>query len=313
MNTSLLLLRPARVLALGLALLAPLHATTVGVLLKGRSDFWNEVEKGAIDAGKKLGVEVVVKAPLSESDIAVQVQLMNALAAQGVQAIVIAPNSREALAAPAAAAAARGIKIVVADSALAGDFVFVGTNQTEAGTAAGKLLATLVGANDEVSFLRHSQTSGATNLRETSALAALRAVYPAITVNRDIFSGSEAGAEVEKAGLLLARHPNTKAVLASGTPGTMAMLQVLQDRKLAGAVKLVGFGFNLNAEVASAIEHDALQGWVAQLPREVGARAVETAVKLVKGEPTPRDVACEFLVVTKQNLKEPRVAALLTP
>lgn len=300
--------------ALAVAVCLPLTAaTTVGVVLKGRSAFWSAMEKGVVDAARKDGAEAIVKSPLNESDIAVQIQLLNALVAQGVQAIVIAPNSKDALVAPVAAAQARGIKIVVVDSALNAEHVFVGTNHTDAGTAAGKLLATLVTEADEVSFLKHSQTSGATNLREASALTALRAAHPKLVVHRDIFSGTEGGLETEKARLLLTQHPNTKAVLASGTPGTMAMLKVLTEKQLGGKVKLVGFGFDLNPEVAAAIENNVLQGWVAQLPREIGAKAVETALKLVRGESVAARVASEFLVVTKENLRDARVQALLTP
>jgi ABC-type sugar transport system substrate-binding protein len=86
------------------------HAAKVGVLLKGRGEFWSAMEKGAIAEAKKSGAELIIKAPLSESDISVQIQMLNALVAQNIEALVIAPSSKEALAAPVAAAAAKGIK-----------------------------------------------------------------------------------------------------------------------------------------------------------------------------------------------------------
>ena len=288
-------------------------APKIGVLLKGHSPFWSAVEKGALESGQKLGVDVIVKAPMSETDIAVQVQLLNALGAQGITALVIAPCSKEALAAPVAALAARGIKIVVIDSALDGNAspVFVATDQQAAGEAAGQLLATLVHDTDEVSFLKHSQTSGATAQREAGALTALRAAHPKVAVHGDIYASSERDVEVEKAELLLATYPATKAILASGTPGTMAMLHVLQEKKLAGTVKLVGFGFNLNPEVAAAIEGGSLQGWIAQLPKDVGTQGVTCALALLKGETVAPVVHADFVAVTKSNLKDAKVQALL--
>src|ERR1044072_5606407 len=73
-------------------LLAPslFAASKIGVLLKARSPFWAAIEKGALETGEKLGVTVISKAPLAESDISVQIQMLNALGAQGVEAIVIA-------------------------------------------------------------------------------------------------------------------------------------------------------------------------------------------------------------------------------
>lgn len=289
-----------------------MQAAKVGVLFKGRSDFWSAMEKGAVAEGKRLGAEVIVKSPLAESDISVQIQLLNALVGQGIQALVIAPSSKDALAAPVAAAAAKGVKIVIIDSPLEGSSaVFVATNNTDAGTAAGKLLASLISESDEVSFLKHSQSSAAAGLREASAYAAIRQIHPKIVVNRDIFSGTESGHEAEKAALLLTQHPNSKAVFASGTSGTSAMLKVLTEKNLAGSIKLVGFGFNLNPTIAAAIESGAMQGWIAQLPEDIGARGVSAALSLINGEAVPEKIYCDFLVVTKANLKDPKVQALL--
>src|SRR4051794_7911444 len=72
----------------------------IGVLLKTRNAYWQAVEKGALAAGQKVGAEVVVKSPISESDVSVQIQMINALVAQGINALVIAPCSKGALAAP---------------------------------------------------------------------------------------------------------------------------------------------------------------------------------------------------------------------
>jgi len=289
-------------------------APKIGVLLKGRNaPFWAVVEKSALETGQQLGVDVVVKMPMTEADVSVQIQLLNALAAQGANAIVIAPINKEALAVPIASIAVRGIKIVVIDTPLSGNAapVFVGTDQEAAGRAAGKLLATLVSDTDEVSIFKHSQTSGATASREIGALAAFREVHAKSIVHSDIFASAEAGVEARQAALLLATHPATKAVLASGTPGTMAMLQVLAARAPAGQVKFVGFGFNLNEEVAAALEAGILHGWIAQQPREIGLRGVETAIDLLDGKTVPPVVSIDVFVVTKANLHEPSTQALL--
>ena len=206
---------------LALLLLTPALGSAgpkIGVLLKGRSAFWSAVEKGAVENGQKLGAEVIVKAPLAESDVSVQIQLLSALAAQGIEALVIAPCSQTALAAPVAALAVKGVKVVVIDSALDGPgaTVFVATDHRAAGEAAGKLLATLVSETDEVSFLKHSQTSGAAGLREAGALASLREAHAKQPIHADIYASSEADAEAEKAALLLTNYPATKAIIASG-------------------------------------------------------------------------------------------------
>jgi ribose transport system substrate-binding protein len=313
-------LRTTGVLALAACITASAAgAPKVGVLLKAKSSFWNAAEAGAVTAGETLGAEIISKAPMREADISVQIQFLNGLVAEGVNAIVIAPSSRELLVEPIAAAMAKGVKVVVIDTELA-DAVgttFVGTDQTEAGRAAGRLLAGLIADGDEVAIFKHSQTSGATALRETGALEVMRETRPGLVFHANVYAsseaGGEAGGELKRAAFLLQRYPKTKAILASSTPGTMGMLQVLQEKGLAGSIRFVGFGFNLNPTVAEAIESGAMDGWVAQLPGEMGSLGVRTALQLLEGKSLPPVVNTEFVVVTKSNLADPKIQALLGP
>lgn len=301
------------VCACGLLAAAPLQAgPKIGVLLKGTSAFWSAVADGCRDAARPAGAELIVRQPVSESDIDVQIRLLDELVADHVEALVIAPCSSTALSAPVSAAAAKGIKIVVIDSPLDVDVpAYIATNHTNAGRAAGHLLATLINADDQVCILRHSHTGGATLLRESSAYAAMCAVHPGIVVHRDIYSGTVSGQEVTQALLLLKKYPATKAILASGTPGTMAMLQALKETGKAGTIKFVGFGFNLNPTVEAALESGAMSGWIAQLPGDVGSRGVKAALDLLAGRRVPEVTFCDFLVITKANLHDPKVQALL--
>jgi ribose transport system substrate-binding protein len=311
---------PARALitAALLALVVPLTAAPkIGVLMKARGEpgsFWGALEQGATEAGKQAGAEILVKAPPSETEISIQIQYLNALAAQGAQAIVIAPINKEALAVPIASVAIKGVKVVVIDTPLTGNAapVFIGTDHEAAGKAAGTFLSTLIGDTDEIGLFRNSQASGATVQRDNGALAAIRGAHPNAVVFGEIYASSEPGKEQEKAVMLLEKHPNMKAILATGTPGTLAMLKVLQDKKLDGKIKLVGFGFNLSPNVAAAIESGAMSAWIAQLPKDIGAKGVNSAISLLKGETVPPIVYTDFLVITKDNLKDPKVQALLS-
>jgi ribose transport system substrate-binding protein len=271
------------------------------------------MQKGAESAGAKLGAEVIVKAPMNESDIAVQIRFLQSLDSLGIQALVIAPTNKDSLAGPVAALAAKGVKIVVVDSPLSGSSgsVFVGTDQKAAGAAAGQALAGLVTDGDEVGFLKHSQTSGATMERENGALEKLRSVHSGVVIHGDIFASAEPGREPEQAALLLSNYPGVKAVFASGTPGTMAMLDVLSQRPQKGAIKFIGCGYNLNPAVVTAINSGVMTAWIAQLPQDVGYKGVESALALVNGQTVSAVVSTDFLVITKDNLSDPKVQALL--
>jgi ribose transport system substrate-binding protein len=288
----------------------------VGLLLKGRTGFWEEIAKGAKEAGDKAGLDVIPKFALTEDNAATQIQLLHALVAQGVDAIVIAPNHEKILSEPVALAAARGIKIVVVDSPLAGGkWPFVGTDQTAAGEAAGHLLAKLAGDTNEVAFFRASeiQSGGATEQREKGAASSLLKEHPSIVIRGNIYSGGDLTIATERASVLLEKYPEAKVVFASGSVGTLAMVHAIEQRHLEGTVKLVGFGYNLSPEVQTALEHGSLHGWVSQLPRDVGVKASEIAAALIKGDNVPPVAKTDFVIITKENVKEPKIQALLAP
>ena len=313
------LMKPLRLLlpllfCLFAAVSAPADPLKIGVLLKGKNDFWVAVAKGASQAGQKLGVEVIVKSPPTEADVGIQVRLLGILASEGIQALVIAPCNKDALARPVAALAAKGVKIVVIDSPLSGSagYVFVGTDQKAAGQAAGRLVAGLVTEGDEVAILRHVQGGGAPEMRESAALAAILAAHPNLVVHGDIYASSVPGLEGDRSRLLLSKYPQVKAIFASGSPGAMAMLKVLTETGGNSSAKLVGGRFNLNPQVVAGIKSGKLAGWIAQLPEDVGIKGVESAQALVNSQTVPAVVPTKFLVVTQDNLADPEVQRLLS-
>lgn len=300
-------------LALGAAGLAAARGgPTVGVLLKGDTEFWSAVEAGCREAARSAGAAVVVRKPKLESDIAGQIRLLAEFTPATTSALIIAPCSSTELSAPVAKLAAQGVKIVVIDSPLDVDMpAYIATNHTNAGEAAGRLLGALVGPGDEVSILRHTRTGGATLLRESSAYAAIYGAHPGIVVHRDLYGGEVPGQEVQRAKALLEKYPRTKAVLCSSTPVTMGMLQALQETGKAGAIKFVGFGFNLSPVVADAIDRGVLSGWIAQLPNDIGRKGMNAALALLHHKPVSEVVYCDFRVITKANLHTPETQGLL--
>ncbi len=303
--------------AVALSVVSLPAAPKIGVLLKGRTDFWKEMEKGIQEGAQKEHAEVVVKAPPSEDNVGVQIRLLEAMAEEGMAALIVAPTDKKALAAPVAALVKKGVKVIAIDSPLEGDDVtaFVGTDQVAAGAAAGKLIGTLVGDTDEVAFFKASETQsgGATEQREAGATTALKATHPQISIHGNFYAGGNPDVALARAGQLLQRYPKVKVVFASSTVGTLSMLHALQERKLTGSVKLIGFGYNLNAEIDRALQKDEIAGWIAQLPREVGRKAVETAVAVLNGGQVQPVVHTDYLVVTPANVKEAKVQALLSP
>ena len=111
------------------------------------SAYWQTLLAGAEAAATDFGVTVGTFGPTSETDIAGQVQLVENSVSRGVDAIVIAPSSSEALNASIDAARKAGIKVITADTKVTADIEgHIGTNNKLAGAQAGQHMCDLLTA-----------------------------------------------------------------------------------------------------------------------------------------------------------------------
>src|SRR5205823_7698854 len=117
----------------------------VDVIIKASdSSFWQTMLAGARKAGSDYGINVGLFGPTSETDINEQVQLVENSISRGANAIVLAPNSSDALNSAIKRARQAGIKVVVADTAVTtASEGFIGTDNVKAGQQAGQRLCQL--------------------------------------------------------------------------------------------------------------------------------------------------------------------------
>jgi hypothetical protein len=114
-------------------------ADTIVVSMKGPgagNPFWAAVQRGAEERGKELGVNVVVLAPPTESDVAAQIAQIEDQLAKGVKGIVLAPTDPNALAPVVDEAIADGVPVVFVDTkGIDAGVTYIGTDN-KAGAAA---------------------------------------------------------------------------------------------------------------------------------------------------------------------------------
>jgi ribose transport system substrate-binding protein len=175
--------------------------------------------------------------------------------------------------------------------------------------SAARYFATLVKDNDEVAMLRANSLESV-SVREKSFLAALKELHPKTTIYLDVMAGAQKGDDYVQSVLLLTRHPNIKAVLTPFSASSMAMIKALKDNGLAGKVLQVGFGVGLPPAVVDAIDAGALSGWIAQQPKLIGIRGIQTAADLINNKPVPPTIDVEYFLVTKANLNESKIKEL---
>jgi ribose transport system substrate-binding protein len=287
----------------------------IAVIPKGTTHvFWKSVEAGAKKAGEELGVEIVWKGPLKESDRADQIKLVEQFVAEGIDGIVLAPLDSKALAIPVKSAMQKKIPVVIFDSALEGepgkDFVsFVATNNRKGGSMAGEQLAKLIGDKGKVVLLRYAVGSASTEEREAGFLEALKA-KPDITMLVDNrYGGATVGEAKNEAMKLVDKLKEANGVFCPNESSTLGMLGALRDNNLAG--KTIFVGFDATPPLVEALEKGEIKALIAQDPTRMGYEGVKTVVASLKGQQVPPIVDTGVRLVTPESLSDPEMKKFL--
>lgn len=291
----------------------------IAVIPKGTThEFWKSVHAGAMDAAKQLGVEVIWKGPLKEDDREEQIKVVEDFTTQGVDGIVLAPLDDTALRVPVQNAQRSGIPVLIFDSGLKDvDTVsFVATDNYLAGELAGEKMIELLGGKGRVILLRYQEGSASTYDREEGFLEALRGEVGIRVASQEQYAGATTESAQRAGENLIARFREGAGLGAEGIfcpneSSTFGMLRALQDAGLAGKVRFVGF--DASEKMVQALRDGDLDALVVQNPRKMGYLAVKTLVAHLRGEKVTKRIDTGATLVTRENLDDPKVAALVAP
>ncbi len=293
----------------------------IAVIPKGTtSEYWKIVHAGAVKAQQELGadkVEIIWKGSLKEDQSADEISVVEDMFNNHVDAIVLAPNDASALAPVVNEAADKKIPVVIIDSAVKTDSYksFVATDNKKGGHMGGVELAKELGGKGKVIMLRYQEGSASTEEREQGFLDAMKEAGIAV-VDADKHGGVTADACQKSAENLLAAYTKDGALTVDGIfcpnqTTTFGMLRALEDAKLAGKVKFVGF--DADTVLAQAVKDKKIGALVVQDPINMGYKGVMTAVDLANGKTVDRMVDTGVHLVTTENVNTPEAQEILTP
>jgi ribose transport system substrate-binding protein len=155
------------------------------VIPKGTThEFWKTIHFGAKKAAEELGtVDLVWQGPQKEDDRLQQIQLVQTAIASRVDGIVLAPLDSRALVKPVEEAVAKGIPVVIIDSALESDRIssFVATNNENGGALAARRLGQLLKGEGKIILLRYMVGSASTEAREKGFTETMAKEFPKIS------------------------------------------------------------------------------------------------------------------------------------
>jgi ribose transport system substrate-binding protein len=279
-------------------------AQTIVVNMKGPgggNPFWAAVERGALEKGKELGVEVVVMAPPKESDIAAQIAQVEDQLAKGIKGLALAPTDPNALTPVVDEAIKDGVPVVFIDTKGANEGVtYIGTDNEAGAALAAKFICDNVPAGSEVAILTGIITQSTGKARADGSRSGLTACGLKIVAEQTGEWDRAKGLAVMEN--ILTGNPNIKAVFASNDNMALGATEAL---KSAGVLdKIMVVGFDANPDAAASILAGEMTASVAQNPYNMGAFGVESLLKLANGEKLPPVIDTGTVLVTKENAEE---------
>jgi len=279
----------AAALAAGSTVASAADKVKIAMVVKSLGNgFFDAAHEGGKAAAKELGdVELIYTGPTAPTAEA-QIEVINSLISQKVDALVISANDKDALVPIAKRAMQRGIKVISFDSGIApaGRLMQLNpSNNALIGTKLAEMASDASGGAGEVAIL--SATAQATNQNiwigeMKKALA--RPEFAKLKLVNVVYGDDQSDKSYREALGLLRSNPNLKVIVAPTTVGIVAAAKAVADEKLIGKVYVTGLG--LPSEMAGHVKSGAVKTFAIWNPIDLGYSATQLAYAFVKGKAT---------------------------
>ena len=246
--------------------------------------FFEAAAKGAEEAAAELGnVEIIYTGP-TDTTAEGQIEVINALIAQNVDAIAISANDTDALVPALKKAMDRGITVISWDSGVAAEGRQLHLNPSSnplIGNMIIKLAADHLPDGGQVALLSATTTSTNQNTW-IDEMNKVMGNYPGIEVVATVYGDDLADKSYREATGLMQSYPDLDAIIAPTSVGIVAAAQAVVDAGKVGEVNVTGLG--LPSEMAGAIESGASQSFAIWNPIDLGYSATMLAYELAANE-----------------------------
>ena len=286
----------------------------VGVVPKAVSHlFFVAVHAGVKRAAEEAGVDVLWNGPNEETDHGRQIQIVESMITQHVDALAISATDERALSATVQRAIRAGIPVSIFDSGVnVEDYVtFVATDNFGAGCTAARELARLLGGKGSIGMVMHKPGGTSTMLREQGFEETIAKEFPNIQIVARQYGMSDRAKARGAAENILTAHPGIGGLFASSEASSLGAIQAIATRGLSGKVKLITF--DTSESHVEALRNGTIDVMLVQDSFRIGYEAVKSLAEKLHGRTPQRRMDLPARIVTKADLDKPEVQALVKP
>lgn len=271
------------------------------------NEFFKTMEDGARkhNAENEGDYELICNGIKDEQDVGKQIDVVQQMIAQKVDAIVLAPADSKALVSACKAAQKAGIVVVNIDNKLDAEALkeaglqipFVGPDNRKGAKMAAEVLAKKLKTGDKVAIIEGAPNAYNGIQRKLGFEDAMKAAKANIVT-------SQSGVwEMDKANKvasgILAKYPDIKALLCANDNMALGALAAVRGAGKAGKVYVVGFD-NISA-AHDLVQSGELLATVDQHADKLAIYGIEYALKMIEDDAAPKDQETPVDLITADS------------
>ncbi|MDY0918720.1 sugar ABC transporter substrate-binding protein [Pseudomonas viridiflava] len=276
----------------------------IGVSIARVDDnFMTYVRNGLDDAARQENVQIQFED--AQGDVVRQLNQVQGFLNQKVDAVIVLPVDTSATASMTRAAVAAKIPLVYVnrhpdERKLPTGVVTVASNDIEAGQLQMRYLAEKLGGKGTLAIIMGDLAQNATHDR-TEGVKQILKDYPNIKVVEQQSAEWQRSKGMDLTSNWLLAGSRFDAIIANNDEMAIGAAMALQQAgKAKGEVAIVGI--DGLPDGLAAIKRGMLVASVFQDPKAQAASAMQSAIKMIKGEPVTADVWVPFQLITPENL-----------
>lgn len=262
--------------------------------------FFVDLRDGAQEAAKDLGVELMVSD--AQNDSATQQNQAQNAQSQGAKAVIINPVDSDAASPAVAPLLSSNLPVISVDRSVTGEDVtsHIASDNVAGGAQAADELAKAIGEKGDVIILQGTPGAASTRDRGDGFKKQIKK-YSGIKVVAEQTANFDRAEALNVTTNLLQSNPDVVGIYAENDEMALGAVQSLGS-KAGKDVKI--FGFDGTEDGLKAVNSGTMVGTIAQQPKELGKKAVQAAVKAIKGESVEKTESIEVKTVTKENVAD---------
>lgn len=267
------------------------------------NEFFKTMEDGARkhQAQNSSKYELICNGIKDEGDVTKQIDIVQQMVAQGVDAIVIAPADSKALVSACKKAQQAGVVVVNIDNKLDAAALksaeikvpFVGPDNRKGARLAGEVLAKQLKPGDQVAIIEGAPNAYNGIQRKLGFEDAMRAARATVVSSQT--GAWEMGKANQVTSGIMAKYPDIKAILCANDNMALGALAAVRSSGKAGKVKIVGFD-NISA-VSDLVKGGEVLATVDQHADKLAIYGTEYALDILgkKGTPSDRETPVDLV------------------